>query len=76
MLRSTKKSYTRETDLHSSFRDWKGMDWPKIARTSSSFLALPVTNVTDRDTSKPEAFAAAAAAAISAAFLVSRLDGL
>lgn len=35
--------------LRSSLRDWKGMDWPRIDRTSSSFLAFPVTNVTGRN---------------------------
>ena len=32
--------------LQSSLRDWKGMEEPRMARTSSSFLALPVTKVT------------------------------
>lgn len=34
--------------LRSSLRDLKGMELPRIARTSSSFFALPVTNVTGR----------------------------
>jgi hypothetical protein len=46
-------------------RDWKGTVWPKIARTSSSFFAFPVTNVSGRDTTTPDA---AFAAAISIAF--------
>jgi hypothetical protein len=37
------------------------MEFPNMARTSSSFLALPVTKVTGRDTIKPDALAAAAA---------------
>jgi hypothetical protein len=36
------------------------MEFPKMARTSSSFLALPVTKVTGRDNTKPDALAAAA----------------
>ena len=38
------------------------MEWPKMDRTSSSFLALPVTKVTGRERIKPDADAAAAAA--------------
>jgi len=41
--------------LQSSLRDWKGMEWPKMARTSSSFLAFPVTKVTGRGRTNPEA---------------------
>lgn len=48
--------------VRSSLSDWKGMDWPKMARTSSSFLALPVTKVTDRETTTPDAAFAATAA--------------
>jgi hypothetical protein len=36
------------------------MEFPKMARTSSSFLALPVTKVTGRDIIKADALAAAA----------------
>lgn len=46
--------------IQSSLRDWKGIDWPNMALTSSSFLALPVTNVTGRDTSIPVPALAAA----------------
>lgn len=37
------------------------MDWPKMYRTSSSFLALPVTKVTGRERINPDAEAPAAA---------------
>lgn len=37
------------------------MDWPKIARTSSSFFELPVTNVTGRDRTGPDPTTLAAA---------------
>ena len=49
------KERERERKLQSSLRDWKGMEFPKIARTSSSFLALPVTKVTGRGNTKPDA---------------------
>lgn len=44
------------------------MDWPKIARTSSSFLALPVTKVIGRDNTSPEVVALAAAAISAGVF--------
>lgn len=34
--------------LRSSLRDWKGMEFPRMAFTSSSFLAFPVTKVKGR----------------------------
>lgn len=36
----------RHVNLQSSLSDWKGIAWPRIIFTSSSFFALPVTNVT------------------------------
>lgn len=41
MERGREMMYSR-----SSLSDWKGTEEPRIARTSSSFLALPVTKVT------------------------------
>lgn len=42
----------------SSLRDLKGMDWPEMALTSSSFLAFIVTKVTGRDSAIPGVLAA------------------
>lgn len=50
--------------VQSSLRDWKGMDCPKMALTSSSFFAFPVTKVTGLGTNNP------LAAAISPPFLL------
>lgn len=64
-LRDERRRYVKRNGVlervQSSFRELKGMDWPKMYRTSSSFLALPVTKVTGRERINPDAEAPAAA---------------
>lgn len=47
------KNNQERPHLRSSFKDLKGIEFPRIARTSSSFLALPVTKVTGRESTSP-----------------------
>lgn len=49
-MRGFRERKRKLKEVRSIFIDRRGMDFPMIARTSSSFFAFPVTKVTGRET--------------------------